>query len=347
MASIDAQTPHANPDIFAPTPNLAGRKLADSSFVIWGILATGIGLSVLIALVFTLFHDGGSRLNPSFFLSFTSPDPKIAGVYAAWVGSLLVIACTSLVAIPLGVGAGIYLEEYAPKNAVTDILEVTVNNLAGIPSIVFGLLGLGVFVYAIWSPSELWLGHSIASAGLTLALLILPVIIVATREAVRAVPRGVREAALAVGATKFQATSHHVLPYSMPGVFTGVIIGLSRALGETAPLIMVGVPVFAQFLPFFTPADVGQTIYDTEGNERIISQAAMMQSWLPWTPDGQGWLSQAAPVMPMQMFSWTSQPVREFQTAAAAAGIVLLAITLLLNGTAIYLRYRLRRSIKW
>jgi phosphate transport system permease protein len=210
-----------------------------------------------------------------------------------------------------------------------------------VPSIVYGLLGLGLFVY------QLSMGQTVLTAGLTLALLILPVIIVATREAVRAVPMGIREAALSVGATKWQTTSHHVLPYATPGVFTGVIIGLSRALGETAPLIVIGVPTFVAFLPFFTPADVGASVYDSEGNESVLTSTDMFLSWLPWAPRQQGWLEQSFTVMPMQMFNWTGRPEVEFQQNAAAAGIVLLVITLLMNGTAIWIRFNMRKKIRW
>ncbi len=331
---------------FAPPPGLAIRKFWDLSFVFWGVLATGIALVVLVALIVGLFQDASGKMTMDFFLKFPASTAEDAGILSAWVGSILVIITTALIAIPVGVMAGVYLEEYAPKNAITDVIEVTVNNLAGVPSIIYGLLGLGLFVYGLGQTSSLF-GQTILTAGLTLALLILPVIIVTARESVRSVPRGIREAALSVGATKWQATSHHVLPYAIPGIVTGVIIGLSRALGETAPLIVIGVPTFVAFLPFVAPSDVGQTIYDSEGNEIVVNTADMLMSWLPWAPDGQGWLSQSFTTMPIQMFNWTSRPEPEFLRNAAAAGIVLLIITLLMNGTAIWLRYQMRKNIKW
>ncbi|MBU6371165.1 MAG: phosphate ABC transporter permease PstA [Alphaproteobacteria bacterium] len=334
-----AEAPPAARETFTAPENLERRKFADSTFVFWGLLATTIGLAVLASLVTGLFLRAQGKLTPEFFLSFPSPDAATAGILSAWVGSILVIVTTALIAIPLGVMAAIYLEEYAPKNPVTDVIEITVNNLAGVPSIVYGLLGLGLFVY------QFKMGQTVLTAGLTLALLILPVIIVATREAVRGVPQGIREAALSVGATKWQTTSHHVLPYATPGVVTGVIIGLSRALGETAPLIVIGVPTFVAFLPFIGPGDVGMPVYDEAGNEHILTSGDMLASWMPF--GDQGWLNQLFTVMPMQMFNWTGRPEAEFQQNAAAAGIVLLIITLLLNGTAIWLRYRMRKKIRW
>ena len=341
MAVVEPAAVSPAQKVFQEPDNLQRRKLADRSFVFWGLLATSLGLAVLAALVTGLYINAAPKLTPAFFMSFPAPDAAAAGILSAWVGSIFVIITTALIAIPLGVMAAIYLEEYAAKNALTDVIEVTVNNLAGIPSIVYGLLGLGLFVY------QFSMGQTILTAGLTLALLILPVIIVATREAVRAVPQGIREAALSVGATRWQTTSHHVLPYATPGVVTGVIIGLSRALGETAPLIVIGVPTFVAFLPFLTPADVGMPIYDETGAEHVVTNSDMLMSWLPIAPHDQGWLSQLFTVMPMQMFNWTGRPEAEFQQNAAAAGIVLLVITLLMNGTAIWLRYRMRKNIRW
>jgi phosphate transport system permease protein len=331
---------------FTPPANLKLRRFWDNTFVVWGVLATALGLFVLGALLVDLFHDGAGKLTSQFFLSFATPEAATSGILAAWVGSVLVMITTALICIPLGVAAGLYLEEYAKKNWITDIIEITVNNLAGVPSIIYGLLGLGLFVNTLSKYSPLF-GQTILTAGLTLSLLILPVIIVATRESVRGVPRGIREAALAVGATRWQATQHHVLPYSIPGIVTGVIIGMSRALGETAPLIVIGVPTFVAFLPFVLPSDVGQSYYDADGNEVITKTGDMLMSWLPWAPDGQGWLGQAFTVTPIQMFNWTSRPDPAFLQNAAAAGIVLLVITLVMNGTAIYLRYNLRKSVRW
>jgi len=326
--------------------NLPLRNLLDRSFIFWGILATVLGLGVLGALVFDLVADGAPKLNLKFLASFPSSSAAEAGILSAWVGSIFVVLTTALISVPLGVMAGVYLEEYAPRNPITSAIEITVNNLAGVPSIIYGLLALSLFIYGIGQGNALF-GQTIFTAGLTLSLLILPTIIITARESVRAVPRGIREAAFAVGATKWQATSHHVLPYATPGIFTGVIIALSRAIGETAPLILVGALTFVAFLPFTGPADVGQTYYDMGGNEAVISQGDMLLSWLPWAPGGQGWLSQSFTVLPIQMFNWTSRPEKEFLENAAAAGVVLLVITLALNGVAIWMRARLRRQIRW
>ncbi len=398
MTAVDAQQVR---DITAHPPGLAVRKFKDSAFIVWGIIATIIGLGTLVTLVADLANDGGQRLTLAFFSSFPSSEPAQAGILSAWVGSLLVIFTTALVAIPIGILAGIYLEEYAPKNAVTSAIEIAVNNLAGVPSILFGLMAVGIFVQFLGNPNR-WFsflpqevreagadlfGQSILTAGITLSLLILPVIIVATREAVRGVPQEIRHAALAVGATKWQSTQHHVLPYALPGVVTGVIIGISRALGETAPLIMIGGLTFVAFLPITRPGDatfetigvldeygaaVDPTATETvtihhdgvvvlpDFTERAVTagetislpHGSTVQSVADWG-DAAGslnpghWLGQEFTVLPIQMFNWTSRPQAEFLQIAAAAGLVLLAITLLMNGTAIYLRYRLRKSIKW
>ena len=256
MTAIDANMPLVDStprDITAHPPGLAGRKLRDRMFVLWGLLATLVGLGTLVVLVWDLAIDGGSHLTWRFFTAFPSSLPEEAGILSAWVGSLLVILVTALIAIPIGIASGLYLEEYAPKNPITGAIEIAVNNLASVPSIIYGMLALGLFVQVFA------LGQSILTAGMTLALLILPVVIVATREAVRSVPQEMRNGALAVGATKWQATQHHVLPYAMPGVVTGVIIGLSRAIGETAPLILIGGLTFVAFLPVKLP---GEPIYE-------------------------------------------------------------------------------------
>jgi phosphate transport system permease protein len=223
---------------------------------------------------------------------------------------------TALAGVPLGVAAGIYLEEYAPRNWMTDLIEINVTNLAGVPSIVYGLLALGLFVY------QFDLGQSILAAGLTLALLILPVVIVATREAIRAVPGAIREAAYAVGATKWQTVAHHVLPYSTAGILTGMIIGMARAIGETAPIITIGALTFIAFLP---PSPVSTT-------PPFVSF---------------DWLLAPFTVLPIQMFSWLSRPQVAFLENAAAAGVVIIVMTLAMNAAAIWLRYRFRKRIKW
>jgi phosphate transport system permease protein len=300
----------------ATRANVARRKRWDHVFQVVGLLATLVGVVVISALLFKLAYDGIPRLSWDFFTNFPSRRAGQAGILSAWVGTLLVMAVTALVGIPLGVAAATYLEEYAPKNTITALIEINVTNLAGVPSIVYGLLALGLFVYG------LGLGRSVLSAGLTLALLILPVIIVATREAIRGVPYTVREAAYAVGATKWQVTKDHIIPYSLPGILTGIIIGLARAIGETAPLITIGALTFIAFLP--TPP---------------ISAEPPFLSF--------AWLFDGFTVLPIQMFNWVSRPGSSFQANAAAAGFVLLVITLVMNAGAVYLRYRLRKRITW
>jgi phosphate transport system permease protein len=296
--------------------NVARRKKVDGLFAVVGLLATFVGMITLAALMLDLAIDGFGRLSVNFFTAFPSRFPAQAGILTAWVGSTLVMLVTAFTAIPMGVAAGVYLEEYAPKNWLTMIIEINIANLAGVPSIVYGLMALGLFVY------QLHLGQSILTAGLTLALLILPIVIVATRESVRAVPGSMREAAYALGATKWQTTRDHVLPYSMGGILTGVIIALSRAIGETAPLITIGALTFIAFLP------------DSPVNAEFPF-ISFDWIWSPFT------------VLPIQMFNWVSRPQHEFHLNAAAAGLVLMVMTLAMNGIAIYFRYRFRKRIKW
>ncbi|RNC73325.1 MAG: phosphate ABC transporter permease PstA [Desulfuromonadales bacterium] len=295
---------------------IARHKFWDYAFAIVGMICLMVGILVLLSLFADLARTGAPRLTPAFFTSFPSRMAEEAGILSAWVGSVLVMVVTACAAVPLGVAAAIYLEEYAPKNWMTAIIEINVTNLAGVPSIVYGLLALGLFVYI------LGFGQSILSAGLTLALLILPVVIVATRESLRAVPGSIREAAYALGATRWQMVSDHVLPYSSAGIMTGIIMGLSRAIGETAPIITIGALTFIAFLP----------------NSPISPEFPFVNA---------KWLMDPFTVMPIQMFNWTSRPEEEFQLNAAAAGVVLLAMTLAMNAVAIYLRYRIRKKIKW
>lgn len=306
--------PRSNP--FASSARSARRKRWEALFRIIGLVATFVGLVTLAALLVDLAVQGFPRLSWDFFFNFPSRRASQAGILSAWVGSLLVILVTSLIGVPLGVAAGIYMEEYARKNALTNIIEINISNLAGVPSIIFGLLALGLFVYGLGT------GRSIFTAGLTLALLILPIIVVATREAIRAVPQALREGALAVGATKWQVTRDHVLPASLPGILTGVIIGTSRALGETAPLITIGALTFIAFLP-----------------------APPVKAEFPFVSFE--WIWDGFTVLPIQAFNWVSRPGDDFHANAAAAGIVLLFITLSLNAAAIYLRYRLRKRLQW
>jgi phosphate transport system permease protein len=295
---------------------LIRNRRFEGIFAVIGLISTLIGMLTLGALLFDLGSDGLGRISAQFFTSFPSRFAERAGILSAWVGTVLVMIVTALTAIPMGVSAGVYLEEYAPKNWFTALIEINIANLAGVPSIVYGLMALGLFVY------QLRLGQSILSAGLTLALLILPIVIVATRESIRAVPSSMREAAYALGATKWQTTRDHVLPYSMGGILTGVIIALSRAIGETAPLITIGALTFIAFLP---DAPI-------KGEFPFISF---------------DWLMSPFSVMPIQMFNWVSRPQEEFHLNAAATGLVLMLMTLLMNGVAIYFRYRFRKRIKW
>jgi phosphate transport system permease protein len=295
---------------------IARHKRWDRIFALVGLAAMLIGVLTLTALFVDLLVDGAQRINWDFFTSFPSRRAEAAGILSAFVGTCLVMLVTALTAVPLGVAAAIYLEEYAPRNWITDLIEINVTNLAGVPSIVYGLLALGLFVYA------LGFGQSILSAGLTLALLILPMVIVATRESIRAVPGAIREAAYAVGATKWQTVSNHVLPYSTGGILTGVIIGLARAIGETAPVITIGALTFIAFLP---PAP-------------IKAEAPFVSA---------DWLFAPFTVMPIQMFNWLSRPEEAFQLNAAAAGVILIVMTLAMNAFAIWLRYRYRKRIKW
>lgn len=292
------------------------HKLNDYIFAIVGLLALMLGLITLLILFVDLVMDGYARFNPDFFTEFPSRRAAKAGLLSAWVGSALVMTVTFVTAVPLGVAAGVYLEEYAPKNWFSDLIEINVSNLAGVPSIIYGLLALGLFVYI------LDLGQSILTAGLTLALLILPVIIVSTRESIRAIPVSIREAAYAVGATKWQVVSDHILHYSSGGILTGIIIGMARALGETAPVITIGALTFIAFLPP-SPVTTAPPFLNFE------------------------WLSAGFTVLPIQMFNWLSRPDHAFHVNAAATGVVIIVVTLLMNGTAIWLRYRIRKNIKW
>ncbi len=282
---------------------ISKSKFFDSAFTVLGIATMGLAILVLGTLIGKLLIDGAAQLNFAFLTKFPSSRAENAGVFSAWVGSLITIMVTAAVSVPLGVGAAVYLEEYAKKGWLSDFIEVNVTNLAGVPSIIYGLLGLGIFKYG------LGLGPSLATAGLTLALLVLPVVIVSTREGIRAIPGTVREAAYALGATKWQVIWDHILPYSTGTTLTGTIVGISRAFGETAPLIVIGAVNFIAFLP-----------------ENLLS---------PFT------------VLPIQMFDWVGRPDPAFQQNAAAAGIVIITMTLGMNAVAIYLRYHLRRSIKW
>jgi len=298
------------------TDSVRQRKTLDGAFAFLGLICLLIGVVTLLVLLVDLFIDGAPRFSYDFFANFPSRFPNKAGILSSWIGTIIVMAVTAVAAVPIGVAAGVYLEEYAPKNWFTNLIEINIANLAGVPSIVYGLMALGLFVY------KFGFGQSILTAGLTLALLILPIVIIATRESIRAIPASIREAAYALGATKWQTVQHHVLPYSTGGILTGVIIGLSRAIGESAPLITVGALTFIAFLP---PSPF-------QGSFPFISF---------------DWLLSPYTVLPIQLFNWVSRPQPAFHLNAAAAGLVVMFMTLAMNGAAIAIRHRYRRKIKW
>lgn len=303
-------------DLGAIRTMIKRHKFNDYLFSVVGLLVLAFALLTLLTLFVDLVMDGYPKFSSEFLSNFPSRRAAKAGLLSAWVGSVLVMLVTFLTAVPMGVAAGLYLEEYAPKNWFSDLIEINVANLAGVPSIVYGLLALGLFVYI------LDFGQSILTAGLTLGLLILPIVIVSTREAIRAIPVAIREAAYGVGATKWQVVYDHVLKYSYGGILTGVIIGMARALGETAPIITIGALTFIAFLP-----------------ESPVTTTAPFINF--------DWLSSGFTVLPIQMFNWLSRPDHAFHINAAATGALIIVVTLLMNGTAIYLRYKIRKNIKW
>ena len=288
-------------------------KRADLIFTGCGFAVLALASLTLVSLIGGLAVQGAAAVDWVFLTSFPSRKPEEAGILSAWVGSTVVMVVTAFLALPLGVGAGLYLEEYARKNWVTNLIEINVTNLAGVPSIIYGLLALGLFLFTFG------MGEWILVAGLVLALLILPVVIVSTREALRAIPGSVREGAHALGADKWQVVRLYLLPAARPGILTGLIVGMSRAIGETAPVITIGALTFIAFLP---PAPINGTFPFLDLD----------------------FLTSAFTVMPIQMFNWISRPQSGFHELAAAAGLVLLVMTLLMNGLAIYIRYRLRKT---
>jgi phosphate transport system permease protein len=292
------------------------QKLQDRAFQVVGFLCTLVGLLTLLTLLGDLAWRGAGRIDWQFLTSFPSRSAEKAGILSAWVGTLLVMSVTAASAIPLGVAAAVYLEEYAKKSWLATVIEINIANLAGVPSIIYGLMALGLLVY------QFHLGRSVLVGGVTLGFLVLPIVIVATREALRSVPSHIREAAFALGATRWQMIWHHLLPYSTSGIATGVIIAMSRAIGETAPLILIGALTFIAFLP---PSPVNTS--------PPFVNAQFLDS--PFT------------VLPIQMFNWVSRPTADFHENAAAAGLVLIAFTLALNAAAIVVRHRMRRRIKW
>ncbi|HAG90468.1 MAG TPA: phosphate ABC transporter permease PtsA [Bdellovibrionales bacterium] len=298
------------------TDDIKKRKFWDLALMGIALFFLFCALMTLVALILDLAVTGVPRISWDFLTEFPSRFPQRAGILSAWVGTLYVMFVTAMFAIPLGVASGVYLEEYARKNWFTSIIELNIVNLAGVPSIIFGLMALGIFVY------KFDFGQSILTAGMTLGLLVLPIVIVTTREAIRAVPISIREAAYAAGATKWQVTIHHVLPASVGGILTRVIISLSRAIGETAPLITVGALTFIAFLP----------------NSPVSSSPPFVSA---------EWLKDPFTVMPIQMFNWVSRPQVEFHQNAAATGVILLLMTLAMNFTAILIRNRFRKRLNW
>jgi len=265
-------------------------------------VATLIGLVVLAVLLIDVAWDGVPRLGWGFLTNFPSVSAERSGIYPALLGSLLLLLNTAIISVPLGVGAAIYLEEYAPDNWLTRLVEVNISNLAGVPSIIYGLLGLGIFVNLLGPVTG---GQSIISGALTLSLLILPVIIIATREALRAIPDTVREGGFALGATRWEVIRGHLLPMAIPGALTGTILAFARAIGEAAPLIVVGAATFITFAP-------------------------------------SGPLS-AYSALPIQIYAWISQPQPAFQVNAAAAIVVLMVVLLITTSLAIWLRNKYQR----
>ena len=285
----------------------------DRLFQAAGFLATSFGLIVLAVLLIDVFSDGFGRIDLSFFSSFPSRKPDQAGIFSAWVGTLWIMFTTALLAIPIGIGSSIYLEEYAPKNRLTNFIEINIANLAGVPSVIYGILGLGVFVRLMK------LERSVLAGSMTLALLILPIIILSTREALRAVPFSIREGSYALGATKWQTIRNQVLPSAIGNALTGIILAMSRAIGETAPLITIGALTYIPFLPT-NPVSAHKTFPFFSFSFKGFLD--------PFT------------VLPIQIFNWVSRPQKAFLVNAAAGIIVLLAITLLMNAFAIYIRQK-------
>ncbi|MGV3504444.1 MAG: phosphate ABC transporter permease PstA [Adhaeribacter sp.] len=283
--------------------NSEKNRLKDKAFQFFGVFCTLIGLVVLAIFLVDILVEGLGRINWDFLSSLPSRRAARAGILTAWAGTLWILVLTLLIAFPLGISAGVYLEEYTKKTRFSNFLEINIANLAGVPSIIYGLLGLEIFV------RYLKLGGSLLAGALTLSLLVLPIIIVTTREALKAVPNSIREGSFALGASKWQTVWMQVLPASFGGILTGIILALSRAVGEAAPLIVIGALAYVPFVP----------------------QSPMDEFT----------------VLPIQIFNWTSRPQAAFLVNAAAAIIVLLFITFMLNGIAVYLRNRQQKKVKW
>ncbi|MGE0058707.1 MAG: phosphate ABC transporter permease PstA [Dehalococcoidia bacterium] len=292
-----------NADLNAISSRMALRRLKGRVFFVVALGATLFGIVALAVLLISVAGDGFGRLSWDFISGYPSRFADRAGIQAALFGTLWIMGLTALFAVPVGIGAAIYLEEFAPRNWLTKVIETNINNLAGVPSIIYGLLGLAIFV------RMLALERSVLAGGLTISLLVLPIIIVASREGLRAVPPSIREGSLGLGASPWQTVRFQVLPAAIPNMLTGVILALSRAIGETAPLITLGALLF-----------------------------------VPFNPSG---LSSQFTVLPIQIFNWLSRPQVEFQNTAAAGIIVLLVLLLTMNAIAIGLRNYFERNRKW
>lgn len=282
--------------------NIQKNRLKDQIFKVWGIGCTLFALILLVFFIGDILIDGIMRIDWDFIIDLPSRKAEKAGIYTALMGSIWILLLTTVIAFPVGVAAGVYLEEYGNKNKFSAILEINISNLAGVPSIIYGLLGLEVFVRIMG------LGASVLAGSLTLSLLILPIIIVATREAIKAVPKSVKDASYALGASKWQTIWNQILPASSGGILTGVILALSRAVGETAPLIVVGALAYVPFAP-----------------ESPMDEFS---------------------VLPIQIFNWISRPQHGFIENAAAAIIILLLITFVMNGVAVYFRNKWQKKLK-
>ncbi|MBF2021979.1 MAG: phosphate ABC transporter permease PstA [Hydrococcus sp. C42_A2020_068] len=282
----------------------AQRYGVDRFFEILVWVATFVSLAVLAVLLLDTFIDGLPRLNWTFLSSFPSRRPEQAGILSALAGTVWMLGLVALLAFPVGVGAGIYLEEFARDSFLAKVIEINIANLAGVPSIIYGLLGLGFFVRVM---APITGGRSILAGSLTIALLVLPIIIVTTRESLRAVPNSLRLAGFALGATRWQVIREHIFPVALPGILTGTILALARAIGETAPLITIGALTFVSFLP-----------------ENLQSSFT---------------------VLPIQIFNWVSRPQKEFHVNAAAGIIVLMVVLLAMNATAIILRNKFQKRV--
>lgn len=283
--------------------NIQYNRLVDSGFKYLGIFCTFFGIVMLLVFIGNILSEGLQRIDWAFLTNLPSRRAEKAGILTAWAGTAWILGLTAVISIPLGVAAGIYLQEYGKKNRLAYIIELNIANLAGVPSIIYGLLGLEIFVRI------LQFGGSLLAGAFTLALLILPIIIVATREALKAVPNSLREASYGMGATKWQTIWYQILPAASGGILTGIILALSRAVGETAPLIVIGA-----------------------------------LAYVPFVPDGP---MDEFTVLPIQIFNWISRPQPEFLVNGAAAIIVLLVITFIMNGIAVYLRNKWQKKISW